>query len=342
MRPVTMKIGISILDKHRADVHHAEVAGTDFRGHVEIENHLAFGLIQNAIEEPPKVTFRSLAGGFDTVDFEIVDAIRAMQLQQARGVALPIGEVVARIRREPQTEAHALARGLAYERIESSRKTRGVRNPKIGIERPEAVPGAAAPASRVCGAAMLPAVVDLNHIDAQAGAGFHFLGHEISVDAQVARAVAPSVAEEHGVAPRIVRPYLTLKGLERFDAPYASAVVSEQYITVAGAARGLDTMSGKRAAHALPAPRRLGVISIRNWARVGQRGFFQKHESAAFQSVFEEKQVALDTHGPLVRMQQPLVLEDEFIVHVGLIEQRDLREAGVRHVQVEILQRIRQ
>src|SRR3954454_10413162 len=101
MRPVAVAVGVSILDEKRADVHGPKVARADFGGHVQVKDYSSIGACLHAIEESSKPLFGKLGGGFHAIDFEVIYAEAAVQLQQADGVAFPIRKVVARIRSKP-------------------------------------------------------------------------------------------------------------------------------------------------------------------------------------------------------------------------------------------------
>ena len=169
-----------------ADIDYAKVAGSDLRGDVEVENDFAFALLLDAIEESPQVALAFRGGGFDAVDLEVVDAVGPMQLENAVGVLFPIAEAVARIRRVPETELHAACGSLFDERLDAIGESRFVGQPEVGILGPEPVPDAAGSPAGVDGASRLPAIIDLDDVDAECAARFDLLAHEIGIDAEVA------------------------------------------------------------------------------------------------------------------------------------------------------------
>ena len=133
-----------------------------------------------------------------------------MVVDQAVRIPLPVGGVIARIRPEPQSEAHPLLGGLLHEKAKPIRKAFAILLPEIGIGRPIAVPhlllAGERLALRVGGAALFPAIINLDHIHANLRTRLDLLQQKGLIDARIPVSASPRVGEQDTVTPRPVRP----------------------------------------------------------------------------------------------------------------------------------------
>ncbi len=244
------------------------------------------------------------------------------------GVALPVGEVVGRIGREPEAEAHAVTPGGVDDRLEPAREPLGVDGPEVGVEGVEPIPHPAAPLrlGGVARHALLPAVVDLHDVNPELRAGLDLLEDERLANAAVAMAVAPGVAElAHD---RAAEP-AALVLLQRAEASEPAAGVGQHLEGVAvvfveeqvEAARldGLDLQVGLL-------PDRPGV---------GQRGRLEQDPSLPRQRVLHDEEVAAQ-HQLFRRVQQPRPFLDQLVVAVGPVGEDHLRQPQMRPVDVQV------
>ena len=71
-----------------------------------------------------------------------------------------------------------------------------------------------------------------------------------------------------------------------------------------------------------------------------QRGLLQEQQPRPIERILHEKDVARQLQRGLVGHQQPLTLGDQFVVIVGLIGERHLRESQVLRGQLDVFQGI--
>ena len=242
------------------------------------------------------------------------------------GVLLPVGGLVAGVRSEPEAEFHAVAAGGGDDRFEAVGEARGVGVPEFRVGGPVSVPDPlAAGIGGVRRAAFLPAVVDLDDIDPEFRPGLDLLEEEGLVDAGVAGAVAPGVAEEHAVAPGDVLAEPALDRMERAGAAGLAAVVGD-----AGNRVAVEERTDRALARADAEIDGLGILP-----GVGKGCEFEEGDAGAIERVFDREDAAADVDGAFIHPQQPLARVDQLAVVVGLVAEGGFDDPEVAWLEAE-------
>ena len=306
---------VAVLHEDGADARQREVAGAPPRRDVEVDGDAAARPVHQPVHQHPLALERERGRRVHRVELEVVDAERAVEGQEEVGVPPPVRRLVGGVRPEPQPELHALRARLLDERREPAREPDGVDVPEARLLPPGAPAPLFAPrdADGIGRVALLPAVVDLDHVHAELGPRRDLAPQEALVDAGVLVPVAPGVGEEEPVPARDVRTERPVEVRGGADAPRPPAAIADAEAPVG---------AGKDAQH-LPPGIHVPVGRIVR-PRVRQRRLAEEGDALPAERILEEERRSGNVERPLAAGEKTLLLEIQVVVPVRVVHQLDL------------------